>query len=108
MKNFVMAALFGFGLLAGPSIASAASAEKPMQMAQVDMRVGPNGVRIDAGGDRDRFERRDRMERRDRWDRRDRRVVERRVFVRPERCRTIIVRHPTRYGYRTERIRRCG
>lgn len=93
MRNVIAAALLGFGLLAGPSIANAASSEKPIQLAQVDMRIGPNGVRIDT--DQDRRWDRGRWER-DRWERR-----------RGPRCHWETVRERTRWGWRTERIRVC-
>ncbi len=94
MKNVIAAALLGFGLLAGPSIASAASAEKPIQLAQVDMRIGPNGVRIET--DRNRRVERGRFERDRRWERR-----------RAPRCHYESIRERTRFGWRVQRVRVC-
>jgi hypothetical protein len=101
MIKLAFSSVFAAALLAAPVTPMAAPAEAPMVMAQVDVQIGPGGVRV--GGDRDRDY--DRYERRgDRFDR-DRR--ERRDFVRGDRCRTTIVRRETPYGTKVRRIREC-
>jgi hypothetical protein len=88
MNKVLFASLIGLGLLMTPAISSAAPADGSMVVAQ-NIRIGPNGVRVDDGRGRRGFER-NRFERR------------------REVCRTVIVRHRTPYGMRTERVRRCG
>ncbi len=117
MKKFLLAALLGCGLLAIPAVSNAAPVSDQIQMAQLEMRVGPNGVRVDDGRGRDRRDdrrfnndrrddRRFNSDRRERFD--DRGDFGRRRFAPPQRCRTYVVRHRTPYGMRTERVRRCG
>jgi hypothetical protein len=103
MKNLVFSTIVGLGALCAPHMVSAAEQSAPLVMAQVDVRVGPNGVRI--GEDRYRDDRR--YERRREFDR-DRGFREGRGYGRHERCRTTIVQRETPYGVRTRRIRECG
>jgi hypothetical protein len=116
MKKSFILALAGVGMLLTPIAALAAQVAEPIVVAQdLDVQVGPGGVRIGGDRDRERGERfrdrdrdvRDRFERRefrgdgDRY--RSRRFVERR-----DRCRTVIIRRETESGTRIRRIRRCG
>lgn len=113
MKKLLVAALFGLGVSAFPvnSQAAVQSPNPPMVLAQdVDVRVGPGGVRILGGEDRDRdLDRRRFREReferrrfRDRDADRDYRVVRR------QGCRIIVIRRETMNGSVTRRVRRCG
>lgn len=107
MKNLVFSAIIGLGALCAPNMVSAAEQSAPIVMAQVDVQVGPNGVRI--GQDRDRYRDGRRDERRRDFDRGDRRFGEGRGFEgRRERCRTTIIQRETPYGVRTRRVRECG
>jgi hypothetical protein len=106
MKNLVFSAMIGLGALGAPTMVSAAEQSAPITLAQVDVRVGPGGVRI--GEDRDRYRDDRRGERRRDFDRGDRRLGEGRGFGRPERCRTTIIQRETPYGTRTRRVRECG
>ena len=105
MKGIVFALALGAGCFAIPSISNSAPADASFVVAQdVDVRVGPGGVRI-GGGDRDgreRFERR--RERGFEEGRGERRFGERRG----EGCRVVIVRRETPSGVRVTRTRRCG
>ncbi|MDF2119300.1 hypothetical protein PY365_27425 [Roseiarcaceae bacterium H3SJ34-1] len=104
MKNLLLSTLIGLGALYTPNIAAAAEQTAPTVLAQVDVQVGPGGVRIgeDRYRDRDRW----RGERRRDFDRG--RFYEGRFEGRRERCRTTIIQRETPYGMRTRRIRECG
>lgn len=105
MKNLFLSAIIGLAALSAPNAVSAAEQKAPMVMAQVDVQLGPNGVRI--GQDRYRDDRRG--DRRRDFDRGDRRMREGRGFERRrERCRTTIIQRETPYGVRTRRVRDCG
>jgi hypothetical protein len=107
MKYLFLSAILGLGALGAPTMVSAAEQKAPMVMAQVDVQLGPNGVRI--GEDRDRYRDGRRDERRRDFDRGDRRFGEGRGFERRrERCRTTIIQRETPYGVRTRRVRECG
>ena len=105
MKNLVFSTIVSLGALGAPHMVSAAEQSAPLVMAQVDVRVGPNGVRI--GDDRDRYRDDRRYERRREFDR-DGGFREGRGYGRHERCRTTIVQRETPYGMRTRPIRECG
>jgi hypothetical protein len=103
MKRFVPVLTACAGLMFAAAPASASQVSSKIVVAQVDVQVGPGGVRIGGDRDRDRFDdgrRGDRFEQR-----RERRVI---VEPRERRCRTIIERRETPYGVRTQRIQRCG
>ena len=110
MKKMLLSAAAGIGLLFIPATAFAASAEAPFVIAQdIDVRVGPGGVRLRGEGDRDRERGMERRRFRERSDERGERYGEgRRSVVRGDRCRTTVIRQETDDGVRVKRIRRCG
>jgi hypothetical protein len=106
MKNLLLSTVIGLGALSAPNMVSAAEQKAPMVMAQVDVQLGPNGVRI--GQDRDGYRGGRRDERRMNFDRGDRRRdFEGRHEGRRDRCRTTIIQRETPYGVRTRRVREC-
>jgi hypothetical protein len=105
MNKFALPVIACLALMGAVVPGKAAQAGANMVVAQVDLQVGPNGVRIgrDRDRDRDRF---DDRRRGDRFEgRRERRVI---VEPRERRCRTVIERRETPYGVRTQRVERCG